>query len=165
MLNLGKISFHAFAMVAIWSTLIIVNPESAQAAPHPCLYINSSGHRIPAVFWGLRPDVQFARAVDRELVSLQRQISVPHFQNLVSHSVCPKPLIRNVGFPQDCPCIGQYMVAQLRNCGAGCTPPYDYDVYFSTGGDQCRGYFIAGDACNGCEYDEEGCNTSCFPCQ
>jgi hypothetical protein len=164
--NLGRISCWALAALAICCGLIVVTLCSAYAPPNSCLSINSSGHRIPTVFWGLRPHPEFAKALGREVVSLRGQKSVPRFENLVSHVVCPKSLLRNVGFPQDSGyCYGQYMVATLWNCcvtlPCNSAPPYDYDVFNSTGDQQCSGYQILGDACNGCELDEQGC-ASCF---
>lgn len=157
-LNPARSVLYAFAALAIYYTSV----SPAQAAQNSCSYINSSGRRIPTVFYALRPDTQFAKVLGREVISLRRQKSVPHFRNLVFHGVCPKSLLGKAAFPQgDGSCYGQYMQATLTNCcitlPCNCAPPYDYDVFNSTGCDQCHGYYVVGDACNGCELDEQGC--------
>jgi len=153
--------FAVAVLTIICATAAIVS-WPAQASPPAGLYINSSGQRIPTVFRGLRPDARFANTLNAlkhtQTASLDRQASNPHFQTLAYREGCPKKALRNAALLQ-VSCLGQYMVAHYYNCTLGCGG-HSYRTYSSTGTYPCSGYYIVGDACNGCEYQE----SSCDPC-
>jgi len=154
---------RAFAALAVCYVAITFT-WSSQAAPNSCFYMDSSGHRISNVFWGLLPDPKFALVLRPQIAQLQQRESIPHFQDLVYRERCPKKTLLSAALPQACPCYGQFMIQQYRSCDSGCAGGVYYGWYYSGGDIDCNGYAIVGDSCNGCEYREQHCD-SCYACQ
>jgi hypothetical protein len=160
MSNLARKRVLGLAALAICWVPVTDLSCPAQAPAPLCLHINSSGRPIPTIFWGLRPDPRFAIALSassRQTASLYRQASIPRFQDLVYSKDCPRKSLLSVALAQSAPCNGYYMEGEYLPCTLSCGG-HSRHWFSSTASEPCNGYEDAGDACNGCQLNEQWCD-------
>jgi hypothetical protein len=169
----SRISAAVVVIVFCFALLIGIPRIEAPAASNALRFfcVNSGGHRIASVYYGLTPNSRFAAQLGLIRKREERlEAYTPTYQTLAFRSdrgsKCrfaatafrgPRPVA-----PRPTQCNGQYMEPQWFDCTYGCDPNgRQYPEFFSTGSNPCNGYYypnLIGD-CGGCVLAERYCNS------
>jgi hypothetical protein len=170
----SRISAAVVVIVFCFALLIGIPPVEAPATSNSVRFfcIDSGGHRIASVYYGLTPNLRFAAQlglIRKRETGLEER--TPKFQTIAFRSdQASKCRFVTAAFresrpapPRPTQCNGQYMVAQWFDCTIDCDPDGggQYEEFFSTGQNPCNGYYypnLTGD-CNGCVLAERWCDS------